>query len=236
MQSEKDNINWLKIFSKVIKKDTGALKWGLPEPWVHAELYSATTKEETNWTPFPDEVPYVTYYPVTLPKITNRDWRKIGAVKYVDMCLKNNDKKEFCWLEFKVRNTTYHSNSLQANIESRDAFRKDIVALIGFSAELTSEAWSKPDKYTKSYKYDKLLKDYTEYIAKAKHRFVSCYLHLEKPVLDEVWNKSILIKEINNWLNYRKKDSAIKTDMPAINIEYYKNIASSNHSLIICDW
>ncbi len=79
MCSNIDNINWPKIFSEVIRKDTGALKWGLPEPWVHAKLYCAISKK-TYWTPFPDEVPYVTYYSVILPKITTRDWRKIGSV------------------------------------------------------------------------------------------------------------------------------------------------------------
>ena len=47
-------------------------------------------REEINWTPFPDEVPYVTYYPVTLPKITNRDWKKIGAVKYANIAALGN--------------------------------------------------------------------------------------------------------------------------------------------------
>ena len=236
MQFEKHNINWPQIFTEVIKNNKGALKWGLPEPWVHAELYCAFLKEHINWTPIPDEVPYVTYYPVTLPKITNRDWKKIGAVKYIDMCLKNNDKNEFLWFEFKVRNTSYHHDSLQANKEARDAFKKDVVALIGFSAELTSDAWSKPDIYTKSYRYDTLLKDSTEYIASAKHRFVSCYLHLEKPILDDVWEKDILIEEIKNWLDYRKKYSPIKLDLPVVNIEYHKNIAGSNHTLITCEW
>ena len=174
---------------------------------------------------------------ITLPKITNRDWKKIGAVKYVDICLRNNDKNEFLWFEFKVRNTSYHHNSLQANTESRDAFKKDVVALIGFSAELTSDAWSKPDKYTKSYRYDTLLKDSTEYIATAKHRFVSCYLHLEKPILDDVcWERNILLGEIKKWLETRKKDSSVKIDLPAINIEYHKNLAGSNHTLITCEW
>ncbi len=74
MHSNIDSINWPNIFSEVIKKDKGALKWGLPEPWVHAELYCTIIKEKTSWTPFPDEVPYITYYPVILPKLTNRDW------------------------------------------------------------------------------------------------------------------------------------------------------------------
>ena len=236
MQYEKDNINWPKIFTEVINKDNGALKWGLPEPWVHAELYCAFLKEHINWTPFSDEVPYVTYYPVTLPKIANRDWRKIGAVKYIDICLKNNEKNEFLWLEFKVRNTSYNSNSLQANMESRNAFRKDIVALIGFSAKLTSKTWSEPDKYTKSYKFDKLLNSHPDSILHSKNRFVSCYLHLEKPVIDEVWDKSVLIEEIKKWLNYRKKESITKLALPEVNIEYHKNLAGSGHTLIICQW
>jgi hypothetical protein len=236
MQFERNKINWPQIFTEVIKKDKGALKWGLPEPWVHAELYCAIFKEEISWTPFPDELPYVTYYPVKLPKITNRDWEKIGAVKYVDMCLENTDKNEFLWFEFKVRNTSYHHNGLQANREARDAFKKDVVALIGFSPELTYKAWSKPDVYTKSYRYDTLLKDSTEYIASAKHRFVSFYLHLEKPILDEVWERTVLVKEIKDWLDYREKYSSTKIELPEISIEYHKNLANSNHTLITCAW
>lgn len=236
MNSSIENIDWPKIFSEVIKKDTGALKWGLPEPWVHAELFCTLTKEKIPWTPFPDEVPYITYYPVTLPKITNRNWKKIGAVKYVDICLKDSDKNEFIWLEFKVRNTSFNSNTLKANVQSMDAFKKDIVALIGFSKELTSSTWHEPDVYTRSYKFEKLLTSHHKDILSANHRFVSCYLHLEEPLLDEIWERKILTEKIESWLDHRRKESEKKIDLPKLDIGYYKNLAGSPHTLIICQW
>lgn len=231
-------INWLEIFKNVCKKDNGALDWGLPEQWVHAELFSELKRQSNtnNWEPFSDEVPYITFYPVNLPKLTNRDWKKIGAVKYVDLCLKSIDLIEFLWFEFKVRNITYHKNLFQANFESRDTYKKDIVSLIGFSKELTSNIWKIQDTYTKSYKYDFILKDQFENILKAKHKFISCYLHLYSDLDDEIWNERKLKNTIFDWCSYRIKESFNKIAFPEIKLKYYKNFCKEKHSLIICKW
>ena len=32
-------IDWIGVFDAVCRRSDGALEWGLPEPWIHAELY-----------------------------------------------------------------------------------------------------------------------------------------------------------------------------------------------------
>lgn len=51
--------------------------------WVYAELHAELKKRSvlSGWVPFSKEVPYVTFYPVQLPKKAYRDWRVDGAVK-----------------------------------------------------------------------------------------------------------------------------------------------------------
>jgi len=229
-------INWLKTFKNICKRDKGALEWGLPEQWIHAELFSELKKQSdvNNWVPFPDEVPYITFCPVKLPKKTNRDWIKIGAVKYVDICLKNKDLTEFLWFEFKVRNIIYNKNFLKANFESRDAFKKDVASLIGFDKELTAKTWESPDPFTKSYKFDLLLKDNFKKILKAKHKFVSCYLHLNCNMEDKIWDEKELKKNIFNWYSLRTKYCHKKVRFPEIKIKSYKDFYNGKHSLIIC--
>ena len=231
-------INWLEVFKIICNRDKGSLKWGLPEPWIHAELFSALEKISNlkNWIPFPDEVPYITYYPVQLPKITNRNWKKDGAIKYIDICFKSEDDKEWCWFEFKVRNTSYHNNQYKANLESRDAYKKDIVALIGFDYDLTADTWDKPDPYTKSYKYELLLREVSEKLRKGKHNFISCYFHLEKKLDEKVWNEKNLREQIFNYFLYKNKQSLKKITFPDIKIEYHINFFKGKHSLIICSW
>jgi hypothetical protein len=48
--------------------------------------------------------------------------------------------------------------------------------------------------------------------------------------------KNVLGKKIKNWLDHRKKDSSTKIKLPAIDIEYHKNLAGSNNSFIACEW
>ena len=88
--------NLLEVFTSVCNRGNGALKWGNPEPWVHAELFAEfeAQAQNTGWIPFPTEVPYVTLYPIQIPKPSNRDWKSIGAVKWVDLCLRSEKPKK----------------------------------------------------------------------------------------------------------------------------------------------
>jgi hypothetical protein len=98
-------IDWFGALDSVCSRANGALEWGLPEPWIHAELYAELKRRsgKSGWTPIPHEVPYVTHYPVTLPKESHRDWKTQGAVKWIDLCLQYPASNSWCWFEFKVR-------------------------------------------------------------------------------------------------------------------------------------
>ncbi len=76
--------DWLDVFSMVCTHGQETLKWDFPEAWVHAELYAELKRRVrcTGWIPFSTEVPYVTVYPVQLPKKANRDWKAVEAIKW----------------------------------------------------------------------------------------------------------------------------------------------------------
>lgn len=91
---------WFDVFSVVCARGKEALQWDLPEAWVHAELYAELKRRarSTGWVPFPTEVPYVTLYPVQLPKKTNRDWKdgngKLNSSYYGKQNSQGNGKQK----------------------------------------------------------------------------------------------------------------------------------------------
>ena len=98
-------LEWTDVFSTVCQRGQDALLWGPVEPWVHIELFAELRRRapSTGWTPFPMELPIVTFYPVRLPKKANRNWQVDGAVKWVDLCLQSETGNQWCWFELKVR-------------------------------------------------------------------------------------------------------------------------------------
>lgn len=224
--------DWIELFEAVCAPGRGALRWGLPEGWVHAELYAALRNRPFLWQPFPTEVPYVTFYPVTLPK---RDWRNEGAVKWVDLCLRKEGGREWCWVELKVRAVGETNRRKEASIDARDAFKKDVVALLGFSAEKTAETWLSPNEYVKAYWFDCLLKPWSEEIRYAdSHHFVAAFLQLYGELESAVWNKEIVLEEIQRWFFFRQKESAHKRVFPEIAVTLHK--LTTGHSLVLCRW
>lgn len=133
--------DWFGMFSIVCARGKEALEWDLPEAWVHAELYVELKRRarSSEWIPFPTEVPYVTLYPVQLPKKANRDWKAVGGVKWIDLCLRSKAHNAWCWFEFKVRHVRHDERHQKAPLEARNALRKDVVALMGFDVHKTAD-------------------------------------------------------------------------------------------------
>jgi len=232
------SINWFDVFDAVCNRANGALEWGLPEPWVHAELYAELKKNEnsTGWKPFPKEVPYVTFYPVSLPRKTNRDWKLEGAVKWADLCLHHEKEKAWCWFEFKVRHTGESVRQQQAANEARDAFRKDVIGLAGFDRILTANSWEQHDKYTNAYWFPSLLTKKAPAIRSGKHSFVAAYLQLDGQHDSKTWSDEVLKREIASWFAFRVKDSSRKGNLPNIGITPSPHLLAKRHSLLICEW
>jgi hypothetical protein len=231
-------INWFGVFDAVCSCANGALEWGLPEPWVHAELYAELKREanSSGWRPIPKEVPYVTFYPVCLPRKTNRDWKSEGAVKWVDLCLHHESENAWCWFEFKVRHTGEPDRQRQAANEARDAFRKDVIALVGFDRVSTAKCWEQPDKFTGAFWFDSLLKPKAPAIRSGKHSFVSAYLQLDGQLDSEAWSEETFKREIRSWFTSRCEHSSHKRNLPNINITYSSHLLVGRHSLLICEW
>lgn len=232
------NMDWFDLFNNVCKRADGALDWGLPEPWVHAELYAELKRKESSsgWRPIPNEVPYVTFFPVCLPKKTNRDWRLVGAVKWVDLCLYHESENAWYWLEFKVRHAGEPGRQQKATKEARDAFRKDVIALVGFDPVSTAASWDQPDKFTDAYWFATLLKPKVPSIKSGKHSFVAAYLQLEAKLDAEAWSEINFRRNIESWFAYRCKQSSRKGNLPRINIAYSSHPLPGSHSLLICEW
>ena len=232
------SINWFGVFDAVCNRANGALEWGLPEPWVHAELHAELKRNENSsgWKPIPKEVPYVTFYPVCLPRKTNRDWKSVGAVKWADLCLHHEQENAWCWFEFKVRHTGEPDRQRQAANEARDAFRKDVIGLVGFDRISTAKSWEQPDNSTGAYWFEPLLKPKAPAIRSGKHSFVAAYLQLYGQLDPKVWDEEIFRREIALWFAYRKKHSRRIGNLPNIGIIFSSHLLAKNHSLLICEW
>ncbi len=194
-------------FTRICSLENGALLWGNPEPWVHAELFAEyhRTQHETGWIPFATEVPYVTRYPFQLPKITGRDWIHDGGVKWIDLCLRNGDYTEWYWFELKVQHAEETFGLANASEKALGVYKKDVVALLGFDIEKTATIWKDPDGPTKAYWFEKTLKPYAEQLKSGNHHFVSAFLQLKGNFDEDIWcEKNILIK-IDAWGDTRAK-------------------------------
>jgi hypothetical protein len=230
--------NWFDVFNSVCERGQDTLKWGLPEPWVHAELYAELTKQapSTGWAPFSIEVPYVTFFPVQLPKKANRDWKAVGAVKWVDLCLQSKGRNAWCWFEFKVRHVGSHERKQKAALSARDAFRKDVVALMGFDANLTAETWARPDSYTTAYWFESVLKPDAPSLRSGEHHFVAAFLQLGDELDPLVWAEKVLMEQIRKWFSYRSKQIDHQGACPDIDIASSVQSLVGNHSLLVCEW
>lgn len=230
--------DWRTAFHAVCTGDGGALQWDLVEGWVHAELYAelARRASSTGWRPFHTEVPYVTAYPVQLPQETNRDWKGTGAVKWVDLCLHSEDYHDWCWFECKVRHTGEADRFQKAASEAREAFRKDVVALMGFDAEGTADVWATPDMRTRAYWFEDLLKPHVAALRFGRHHFAAAFLQLDGELDPGVWGKEMLTAEIREWLSYRSRQAGRERTCPEIRISSSAEPPPGNHSLLVCEW
>ena len=229
---------WFDVFSLVCARAKEALQWDLPEAWVHAELYAELKRRagSTGWVPFPTEVPYVTLYPVQLPKKTNRDWKRAGAVKWVDLCLWSKADNAWCWFEFKVRHVREDKWHRNAPLQARDAFRKDVVALMGLDTDKTAHTWAAPDIYTKAYWFEALLKPCAESLRSGRHHLVAAFLQLDSELDPAIWEEKILIEQIHKWFSYRDKQAGHQHTCPGISVAELVQPLGRNRSLLVCTW
>ena len=229
---------WFDVFSLVCARGKEALQWDLPEAWVHAELYAELKRRagSTGWVPFPTEVPYVTLYPVQLPKKTNRDWKTAGAVKWVDLCLRSEAHNAWCWFEFKVRHVRQDKWHRNASLQAQDAFRKDVVALMGLDTDRTANTWEAPDIYTKAYWFEKLLKPCAASLPSGRHHLVAAFLQLDSQFDPAIWEEKNLIEQIRKWFSYRDKQAGHQRTYPGISVAKLVQPIAGNCSLLVCTW
>ncbi|MFC1994308.1 hypothetical protein ACFLVI_03490 [Chloroflexota bacterium] len=226
----------VQAFKAVCSRDNGALKWGNPEPWVHAELFAEfdSCSGSSGWIPFDTEIPYVTYYPVQLPKPSNRDWKSAGAMKWIDLCLRSTDSDHWCWFEFKVRHVGLKERANKAALDVRNAFRQDVVALLGFDPNATADEWSNPDSSTAAYWFESTLRPYIEKLRLGTHHFISAFLQLDGNLNDEIWNGEALMEQVNLWKEHRCKQR--DEDFRASNNLQISSNPVANHWLISVEW
>lgn len=230
------SLDWFDVFDTVCVRGREALEWGLPEAWVHAELYAELRRRSalSGWEPFSTEVPYVTFYPVQLPRKEYRDWDLEGAVKWVDLCLRSEEGKGWCWFEFKVRHIGEADRERKAALDARDAVRKDVVALIGFDAARTAETWSRPDEYTVAYWFEGMLKPYAKAVETGQHDFVTAFLQLGGKLDEVLWDEEEFFEEVRRWLAYRSRRSKWKRPLPGFDVMVGE--IGRGHSLLVCRW
>lgn len=211
--------DWVDALCTVCERGLQTLTWGNPEQWVQTELFATleSAAERTGWKPFPMEVPYVTLYPVTLPKGGRRDWAKDGAIKWVDLCVRQQTNNKWCWFELKVRHPGLGERTQVSLKGALDAFAKDFVGLCGLNVPMTVDAWSEPDQFTKAYWFESGLKPIASYLPAGDHYFVSAYLHLGSMGYN-VFTEPKIKERISAWHQWRSEASEHNVDLPSFDV------------------
>ena len=240
-------LDWPDIFAAVISRGEDALDWGLPEAWVHAELFAELRARSaaTGWIPFASEVPYCSHAPVTLPSKRRRelDAKKRGegagppaAVKYADLCLRGEDPPRWLWFEFKVR-AIAEDTPQKIRDDSFNAFRKDTAALAAFDPAATADIWCTDDIDYKAYWYEKVLGPHVDHARRGRHGFVSAYLQLGAAHQPD-WSAAKLAEGVGSWLDWRARSNGYRRTLPPpMRVSQVKGGGSSRpHTLVLAEW
>ena len=220
--------DWYDVFGAGCKRGQDALQWVAPEPWIQAELCAELNnrKSFTGWTAFSAEPPYMTYYPVRLPKKTGEDV-KSGAIKWGDLCLKSTTENAWCWLELKVRHK---------GLEGREAFRNDVAALVGFNTDKTADTWEQPDKYTWSFQFKRFWTvENARELHLGVHHFVAAFLQLDDILDPKDWGEEKLKEQVQNWVSYRHKKAGYTDPCPSVSFGL-RQCEVGCHTLVLCEW
>lgn len=196
---------WPSILESILGENRRALSWGFLEPWIQTEVFAAldALAEANGWDPFPMELPYVTFGPVSLPKPNGRDWRVEGAVKWIDLCLRSRRGNHWLWVEFKARHAGLGERRKKAALEARNAVRKDVVALLALDPNRTADLWSKPDWSTNAYWIAEALSPLSDDLRAGSHSFATVYLQLGGPLVNEIWREDELERTVRDWWQTR---------------------------------
>ncbi len=224
------------VISSIAARSVSQLDWGLPEPWLHAEVFAALKNQSkvSGWQPFDTELPYLTWYPVTLPKLANRKWHEQGAFKYVDLCIRNPHENHWCWVEFKVRHADGSARKGVGAKSALDALGKDFVGLVGMDPVRTAFYWDQPDPSIDSYWLRSALTPLSGQLSSGSHSLVSVYLQLNDNLHEDVFSESQIRSRIKTWHETRRRISQHKSDLPSFSISKAEDVAG-RHSLIICE-
>lgn len=225
-----------KSLSSIIERNSLALLWGLPEQWIHAELFAefSARSSSSGWVPIPEEVPYLTYLPVSLP--AKRDWKNLGAMKWIDLCLHSPDRRNWAWLELKVRHAGVKERRQKAEKEALHAMKKDVVALMGFDQEKTACDWENPGDDTKIHWAERLLKPHALAIRNGQHHFMTLYLQLDDTPNFKIWNQEAIAHSIKNWFEHRDGQSSVINHLSKIAINTFQIETEKVHSLHSVTW
>lgn len=231
-----DGINWLALLNQVCADKEDQLNWRLPEPWVQAELYALLhqSASRTQWHPIEHELPYVTYFPVAAPK--KRDLAAQGAIKWVDLALVSEARKQWCWFELKVRHTGCEDRRENSDKAGMTSIKQDVGALVGIDLELTTDTWRQPDGYTASHWFEEVLTPRVESIGEYSHHFVMAYLQLFGEINAESLSKEIITQQIQKWVKYKNKKCGRAIVCPPVSINIHSGSIAGKHSLVLVQW
>ena len=169
--------DWISALRPVLKRGQEALRWPFSEGWCQTELFGVLKNRatETGWVPIPTEPWYVTKYPAQ--KIDPN-----GGNKLADLCLFNQERDEWSWLELKMAYARNAGNRL-------GEFVRDSCALIGIDMDATAEKWSREDKARA------FLKPLANNLRGAVHHFSVLLIQIDAEPDAKIWQEEALSKK-----------------------------------------
>lgn len=182
--------------------------------------------------PFPFEVPYSTYFPIT----KNPEWVSAGGVKLADLCQFESTNNNWYWYEFKGCQCRERLKYPKYPFIS---FTNDIVALAGFDADRTASMWQNPRNGIKDYRFESL-KSHIGQLQCGTHHFRAACIEVCNQFDQELWSEENLFKKIQQTIVDMQKQCGQKTVKPLtdISLTNYQLYSKDSKSiwLIMAEW
>jgi hypothetical protein len=203
---------------------------------VQTELYALlrNTAPQTGWHTIEHELPYATYFPVTAPK--KRNLALQGAIKWVDLALVSERRKQWCWFELKVRHTGSEGRRENADKAAMNSIKQDVAALVGMDLQLTTDTWRQPDGYTASHWFEDVSTPRVDSMESYSHHFVMAYLQLFREINAESLSSETITQQVQKCVKYKNKKSGKGIVCPLLSIDTYSGSIAGEHSLVLIQW
>jgi len=224
-----NNLKWLKIIKSILYEKTSILNWCYLERWLQAEIFTYFSENEINdYCILRSEISFITY---NAKKSSSKylDEKKKIYSKKADLIFISNTLDEMNWVELKVKNLNTGMDPSRSEKEIKKNCISEIITFLGFdNLEFCNQNY---DLLKDEISCDFKLQFYINFCRKANHIFTLLFLNINNDFNNPIWNRKIILEEINIILKDLKNHNGISSNN--ILIDYYNNFFLNNSLMIV---